>query len=456
MAFVSLFQKMLWLGKSPVGFQLWKAFENIHFAVTKRDFNHISLCSFENKNYQLAHEQLFPTTMTTSSGTSFKCFFMDVTNLAQPYWSSIPCDNELLGDVVCQYDQRCILGPPKFSLPHLDICSPEQILNNTQCFTVVWTNASFCNSSCSAIADRTTMTRADSFKGFVNQFAFLLWASSIHLTPLVVQESNLSLLLKYDKFLQKYELSDMYQSLQVSAFRVFSRKSFHSNPGDMIFSCPDHVFISVQFVCDGHSDCPNGDTDEQFCNCSQKMYQYPKYFETNGACKPVFQKMLENKSAEFIASKLDTSTLVAHSKKFRCQDGSEIDFYLVDDLVADCGTAAEDEQVLINLAPEAQSKHCSVQSMIPCLSGHIICYHIFQLCSFTLNFNGHLSPCRSGGHLQSCTHFECNLRFKCPNSYCIPWHYVCDGKTDCTFFHDESDVCLKTHCGVHKCTSVQK
>ena len=57
---------------------------------------------------------------------------------------------------------------------------------------------------------------------------------------------------------------------------------------------------------------------------------------------------------------------------------------------------------------------------------------------FNLNKHGHLMPCRTGSHLQSCKNFECNLHFKCPQFYCIPWAYVCDGKWDCPYGHDET------------------
>ncbi len=435
---------MLWLGRSPVGFQLWKVFENKHFMFRKRDFRHFSPCSFhESKNYQLFQQQWFLTKISASSGTYFKCFLMDVTNLAQPYWNSVPCYSETLGDVVCQQNERSVKGSAVQSSIDLNVCSAEQILNNTKCFMVVWENANFCDSSCSTFADDVTMTRADSSINFSKQFSFLLEASSFQLTPLVVQKSNSLLVLEHDKFLQTYKPSYVQHSYQVSGFRINVSNSFHAYPGDMIFACTDNVFISVYFICDGHNDCSNGDPDEQFCNCSEQNHVYPRYLETNGACEPVFQKMVETNSAELLAGQLETNLSLTHSKKFSCQDGTKIDFSMVDDFVGDCGMA-EDEQILIHLIPEAHIQNCVVQNDIPCASGHTRCYHIYQLCLYAVNGNGHLSPCRNGGHIQSCTYFECNLKFKCPNSYCIPWHYVCDGKIDCPKLDDESDVCQAT------------
>ena len=53
-----------------------------------------------------------------------------------------------------------------------------------------------------------------------------------------------------------------------------------------------------------------------------------------------------------------------------------------------------------------------------------------------------------GSHLQNCTDFECNLHYKCPGHYCIPWRYVCEGKWDCPLGYDE----FKITCGeLRKC-----
>ena len=66
---------------------------------------------------------------------------------------------------------------------------------------------------------------------------------------------------------------------------------------------------------------------------------------------------------------------------------------------------------------------------------------VSQMCVFfQLDTFLHLSPCRNGGHLQNCLKFECNLMFKCKNSYCIPWSYISDGKWDCPDGVDELKV----------------
>ena len=62
-----------------------------------------------------------------------------------------------------------------------------------------------------------------------------------------------------------------------------------------------------------------------------------------------------------------------------------------------------------------------------------------DICSYKLNEQGHILPCNKGEHLQNCGMFECNMMFKCPDFYCIPWSYICDGKWDCPGGYDESN-----------------
>ena len=98
--------------------------------------------------------------------------------------------------------------------------------------------------------------------------------------------------------------------------------------------------------------------------------------------------------------------------------------------------------------------------MIRCIDGHSKCYFLGEICSYRLNLYNQLIPCRNGGHLQSCKNFECNLMFKCIETYCIPWPYVCDGKWDCPEGDDElkNPVCTEDQLCVYmyKCRNAKQ
>ncbi len=56
-----------------------------------------------------------------------------------------------------------------------------------------------------------------------------------------------------------------------------------------------------------------------------------------------------------------------------------------------------------------------------------------------------LLSCRNSGHLSNCQHHACPSHFKCPHSYCIPVHNVCDGKQDCPNGEEER-YCFPISC----------
>ncbi len=59
--------------------------------------------------------------------------------------------------------------------------------------------------------------------------------------------------------------------------------------------------------------------------------------------------------------------------------------------------------------------------------------------------------CRNGAHLENCFQHECPGHFKCKNSYCVPYHYVCDHEFDCPWGEDEGK-CSRLQCpGLLRC-----
>ena len=129
-------------------------------------------------------------------------------------------------------------------------------------------------------------------------------------------------------------------------------------------------------------------------------------------------------------------------------------YSLINDLVADFGHEPLDEMELVSLLLFNNKKSCYHPSELPCIEGHSKCYNITDICTYQLNLNGHLFPCRNGNHLQNCKKFECNLMFKCTSSFCIPWSYINDGKWDCPNGEDESKF---HYCdGMYKCRYSRK
>ena len=137
---------------------------------------------------------------------------------------------------------------------------------------------------------------------------------------------------------------------------------------------------------------------------------------------------------------------------FTCNSGKVIAKILFDDMVSDCGPNAEDEPLLKLLLNKKVYYSCERSGERPCMVGHIRCYKITDTCIYLLSQYNSLIPCRNGAHLQICSKFECSMMFKCSNSYCIPWSYVCNGKWDCLKGYDEVlNICNKLCKNMFKC-----
>ena len=128
-----------------------------------------------------------------------------------------------------------------------------------------------------------------------------------------------------------------------------------------------------------------------------------------------------------------------------CNTG--MDSELQDDLIIDClNFDFRDENLLEKLITKETHVGCKDKNQLACLKGHQRCFNITEICKYKLNKYGHLTPRRTGGYIEECKEFECNMMFKCLGYYCIPWSYVYDGKWDCPEGSDELSTysCGKT------------
>ena len=142
------------------------------------------------------------------------------------------------------------------------------------------------------------------------------------------------------------------------------------------------------------------------------------------------------------------------TNNFICNDGTILDFSLIDDLEADCGPEGEDEPMLLSILVNSTSYSCTKKYEFPCRQDHSKCYSLHDICMYEINRFLHMTPCRNGAHLQSCKGAVCSMRFKCKLDYCIPWDYVCNGRWDCPNGEDEI---LYDLCGNKKvCTNMYK
>ncbi len=121
----------------------------------------------------------------------------------------------------------------------------------------------------------------------------------------------------------------------------------------------------------------------------------------------------------------------------KCNDVGTISKYLWDDLVADCEDLSDEPQLMLLLLVDIHVT-CVNKIELPCKQGHSKCFNFTDICVYRLDSSNVLLPCRNGGHLQQCNEFQCGSMFKCPDSYCIGWSEICDGKQHCPHGGDEN------------------
>ena len=187
------------------------------------------------------------------------------------------------------------------------------------------------------------------------------------------------------------------------------------------YRCHDGTCIRSQYVCDNISDCPDQsdelrcknvctagyncftDCPKSICHCSQT------YIQLFNKCVPLYvwyEQWTLNHYVNLTSPELSTK------EHTMCSDG--------------------------------WSK-CNPTKDSPC-------YPNTNICVFERTIYGDPKYCQNTNHLKNCMRHQCPSMFTCNNTYCIPFHMVCDGVTDCPDGRDEEHY----HCETLSCPGMLK
>ena len=141
---------------------------------------------------------------------------------------------------------------------------------------------------------------------------------------------------------------------------------------------------------------------------------------------------------------------------FLCDQSNAIPVEMVNDLVPDCRHNQHDEYLHDVTHFQADfvrraSEKCWSSNLSSCGEGSFHCFPLSALCIYQKDANDDIKYCRTGAHLLNCQTFECPRHFKCPLSYCIPLHVVCNGIFDCPNGEEETNCDTSTCKGLFKC-----
>ena len=394
------------------------------------------------------HKHIYPHIIKNET-----CVMMITSNLAQPKWIYMSCETPILSNVICVRKHR-----PQISLHYLhqqiakSTCYPSQILINQKCYLFVWyTSTKYKGITLARVCNiHNTMLE----KGLTNAILeVLLNAVSVPFPPILIQDHWKGV--SYIK--QNVQIKGKNEAVSLETAKGLTACSDANGlleDKEFSFMCTNGIYISYLLVCDGNIDCKIDDSDETHYLCqSQATREENVEGMFRSQCAPLFHRNKNSICQKFYPLPTNLTSSVTMKKLF-CQNGDEM---YENDLFGDCGPDGEDEPMFRTLLANTKHVLCEHEYELPCLKGHTKCFNITDICSYTLNDQGHLIPCRNGQHLQNCRMFECNLKFKCPNSYCIPWSYVCNNRWDCPKGSDESTYLscrTQTRCvGMYMCHS---
>ena len=381
---------------------------------------------------------------------------MILDNLVEPQWILVDCDKPFLGDVLCSVkdDSSYLVEKSILNL----FCPKYSVLINKTCYTFSWINTKM-------TLGRTCTTGKKIKDIDLKRFKVLFDAISVVFPRILSPDFNF--VLSYQRYsnIYKYE-KQVVKNNSAEGIYISSEHLMLISKGDNTFKCENGTFISQQYVCDGIANCPGYQPlDEMGCHCHSDTKE-----NYSGKCKWIINPISKTTicSGFYFLSVDGTCTsyqFTAFNSNLRfnktvgmefikCANGKIIHNDLADDLVAHCTPENQDKIHVIKMLHNRTHFQCKEANQLPCLEGHSKCYTISDTCIYQLDHYFHLMPCRTGGHLENCKEFECNMMFKCPNYYCIPWNYVCDGKWDCPKGTDEG---LTHGCNIdRKCPNLFK
>ena len=368
-----------------------------------------------------------------------QCTLLILLNLAQPQWLSVDCNTKLMSHVVCFSTKQIIKEKKEVSnFGQMFICATTAILYKKWCYFFFEYDKSSGNNILPTCRNKGLSNILEDDSIALELFGIIAEAlGEIGLNFAAINKNGTLSYLDGDKYRIKM-LSIFSHRRKMSAkgkdtvFLSCKRNMIQQNIyKGLVYKHYNGYYRSVMFLHDGKQWDPEKNLMQTNTSCKPphctdlKCNSVFFYKSVNGNCNPYSQQEISESTNE-------RQTLSS-------------------DIISDRGLSFADEPTNKSLLFKGRLFQCPIHHL-PCNYDNSECYYFNKTCIFRLNKYSNIIPCRTGSHLQYCKNFECNVHFKCPSYYCIPWGYVCDGKWDCPNGYDES---AKISCG-HKrsCTSM--
>ena len=316
------------------------------------------------------------------------CNMMLLLNLAEPDWVSIPCDKNLLRYTLCYKDKPLTKTGMEKTNDYL-VCSKGHTLAKRNCYVFLW-SPGIHNTKYFIEEFKARPVKLENISFFKN----ILDATSLrndYPIFLIQKDKNFAYVIKFERFLNKIRhIYYIGNNSVAKGFYTYQYNRINIIIGSNLFNCTKGGYILYEYMCDGKTDCPSDQSDEQFCICNNTGY-------TNAG-----QRSTLNRRIRTICSNYYYVTKQGYNQKFRdnnyvkqekheyksssvnidpfiCNNGIIINEKLRDDLIFDCGPQGEDEPILMSLLKHEIYSLCVKPDMIPCMEGHSKCYYLNTL-----------------------------------------------------------------------------
>ena len=363
------------------------------------------------------------------------CAIMITSNPAEPKWIYVNCHIPILSNVMCVRKSVQENDLKYFSQSIAKkYCSSSQILIHGKCFLFIWYTFikyhSFTMTKVCQVHDGIWISEA-----WIGVFEGLFDAISEVFPPILMRNYGNNKYMRqisYVRHIDWYNYTeDIIQLDSAKGYIICEDKKGLNEDKNNTFMCIYGGYISYLYICDGKQDCLFDDSDENNVYCQQQK-------ASNDYSNHMAASLQEYCGPLFYRDKVGTCQKYYPQNTIENHINCKMENYGNGKDIHEHGFNSNDDQILIKKLLIDNHLLCGYKNKWSCMEGDANCFAITDICSYTLNECGHLIPCRNGQHLQSCRKFQCNLRFKCLNSYCIPISYLCNNRWDCPNGEDES------------------
>ena len=211
----------------------------------------------------------------SSNDEGHNCTLMLLSNLREPEWIPITCQEKLLHFSICKAKKKKILIY-NISSSTKHICKSTNILVNEKCYIIKWiyflnTKVDFCSK---------LNGRGISQNEFSMLYHIFDSISVIDAFPsIVLQYDHKVHIIEIHRFFSRLKFNYIYkQKIPLSGYVICNIKRTKIKIGINIFHCNKGGYMLHNLVCDKNKDCPNDNSDEDYCICNEGNENSSKQF----------------------------------------------------------------------------------------------------------------------------------------------------------------------------------